>query len=148
MLTSHNKMLDAQIAQEASFSSRPPDRLPSKPESNLREHCNRVTLKDGLEDPIDPEDSPFGEGREKNIVKIKERNDGGKAVTLTENESLEIPTCFPPKFPDPCSFSIPCMVGKFKTERALYDLGVRVNLMPCSFFHRHHLRPLQPHDFH
>ena len=31
VLTTHNKMLEAQIAQKANLSSTPPERLPSKP---------------------------------------------------------------------------------------------------------------------
>ena len=37
LLTTHNKMLETQIAHQASSSSTPPGRLPSKPEQNLRE---------------------------------------------------------------------------------------------------------------
>jgi len=60
------------------------------------------------------------------MVGIKERNDGGKATTFIENEIVEIPTTFPPKLPDPGSFSIPCIVGKVEIERALCDLGASV----------------------
>ena len=38
VLTTHNRMLEAQIAQKPSFSSTPSDRLPSKPEPNPHEH--------------------------------------------------------------------------------------------------------------
>jgi len=46
-------MLDAQITQKAAFSSAPLDRLPSKPEFNLREQCNAMLLRGGkqLEGP-------------------------------------------------------------------------------------------------
>jgi len=37
VLTTHNKMLEDQIAQQVTFSSIPPGRLPSKPKSNLHE---------------------------------------------------------------------------------------------------------------
>lgn len=40
VLTTHNRMLEDQIAQKATFSSAPPVRLPSKPEPNPREHSN------------------------------------------------------------------------------------------------------------
>ena len=50
MLTTHNKMLKSQIAQQAISSSTPPGRLPSKPKPNPREQCNNVILKGGLED--------------------------------------------------------------------------------------------------
>jgi len=46
VLTTHSKILEARIAQQASFSSTLPDRLPRKPEPNPREHCNYVTLKE------------------------------------------------------------------------------------------------------
>jgi len=35
VLTTHNRILEAQIAQKASFSSMPPDILPSKPSISL-----------------------------------------------------------------------------------------------------------------
>jgi len=147
VLTTHNKALESQIAQQASFSFTPPDRLLSKPESNPHEHCNYVTLKDRVKDPIDLGDAPFKEGREINMVESKERNDGGKTVTFIENESSEIPTCFPPKLPDPGSFSIPCVMGKTEIKRALCDLGASVSLMPYCFFHMLNIGPLQPAPF-
>jgi len=47
LLTTHNKMLETQIAQQASSSSTPPGRLPSKPEQNPREQCNAIVLRSG-----------------------------------------------------------------------------------------------------
>jgi len=58
--------------------------LSSKPESNAREHCNCITLKEGNEDLREPEDIPLKEGREIIMVESKERNDGGKPITFTE----------------------------------------------------------------
>ena len=43
----HNKMLEAQIAQKASFSSKTPNKLPSKPELNPSEQCNALILNGG-----------------------------------------------------------------------------------------------------
>jgi len=37
LLTSHNKMLETQIAHQAGSFSTPPGRLPSRPEQNPRE---------------------------------------------------------------------------------------------------------------
>jgi len=51
-------------------------------------------LKEGVEDPINPNDTPFEEGREIIMLESKERNDGGKAITFIKNESLEIPHIF------------------------------------------------------
>jgi len=100
-------------------------------------------LKEGVEDPSDPEDIPFEEGKEIIMVESKERNDVGKAVTFIKNESLEIPTVFPAKLRDLGSFSIPCIVGKVEIKRGLCDLGANVNLMSYSLFHMLHLRSLQ-----
>ena len=57
LLTTHNKMLETQIAQQASSSSTPPGRLPSKPEQNPREQCNAIVLRSGKE-----LESPKGNG--------------------------------------------------------------------------------------
>ena len=45
MLTIHNKMLDAQITQQASYSSSPSITLPSKPKLNPSEQCNAMILR-------------------------------------------------------------------------------------------------------
>jgi len=71
-----------------------------------------------------------------------DRNDGGTTATFIENENVEIPVVFPPKLSDPGSFSIPCIMGKVESERALCDLGASISPMPYSFFYKLHLRPL------
>jgi len=134
-------MLEAQITQQASSLFIPPGRLPSKPKSNPREHCNGVTLRKGVEDP---DDILLEEGRAMIMAESNERNDGGELITFIENCSFEIPIVFPPKLPDSGSLSIPYVVGKMKIERALCDLGANVDLMPYSMFHKLHLEPLQP----
>jgi len=91
-------------------------------------------LKEEVEDSIDSEDTTIEEGREIIMVESKERNDGGKVATFIENESLDIPTIFPPKLPKPGSFSIPYVVGKVKIKRALFDLGVSISLIPYFCF--------------
>jgi len=45
VLSTHNKMLDAEIAQQASSSSTPLGRLPSKPEPNAKEQCDAMILR-------------------------------------------------------------------------------------------------------
>ena len=45
MLTTHNKILETQISQQASFLAMPSDRLPNKPEPNPREQCNTMILR-------------------------------------------------------------------------------------------------------
>jgi len=49
LLTTHNKMLETQIAQQASSSFTPPGRLLSKPEQNPRQQCNAIVLKSGTQ---------------------------------------------------------------------------------------------------
>jgi len=105
-----------------------------------------LPFQEGVENPIDPKDTASEDGREIIMVKSKERNNGSKAVTFIKNESLEITTFFPPKLPDPGSFSIPCM-GKVEVARALYNLGASVSLVPYSLFHRLYLGLLQPTPF-
>jgi len=104
VLTTYNRMLKAQIAQIATSSSTPPDRLPSKPEPNPCEHCNCVAMKEEQEDLTNPEDTPLEKGREIIMAGNKERNNDGKTVTFEDNDTVEIPTIFPPKLPDPGSF--------------------------------------------
>lgn len=45
ILATHSKMLESQIATQASSQPTPPRRLPSQPETNPREHCNAITLR-------------------------------------------------------------------------------------------------------
>jgi len=49
---------------------------------------------------------------------------------------------FPPKLPNPGSFSIPCIIGKVEIDSGLCDLGASVSIMPYSLFHKLYLGPL------
>jgi len=73
VFTIHNKMLEAQIAQKATFLSTPPDRLLSKPEPNPRKHCNCVTMKEKEEDLTYNEDTPMEKVREIIMAGNKEK---------------------------------------------------------------------------
>jgi len=140
-------MLEAQIAQEVSSSFKCPSRLPSELESNPCDHCNCVTFKEAVEDPSNPADIQFEKGSKIIMVESKETNDGGKPMTFLENESLEIPTIFQPKLPDPGSFSITFVKGTVEIKRALCDLGASISLMSDSLCHKLHLGSLQPRLF-
>jgi len=63
----------------------------------------------------------------------KEKNDRDKPMTFREKGSFKIPNVFPPKLPNLGSFSIPCVVGKVKIDRALCDLSASVSLIPSLF---------------
>ncbi|CAM8964155.1 unnamed protein product [Rhodiola kirilowii] len=46
-MSTHNKMLENQIAQQASSSARHPGKLPSKPDFHQNEHVNAISLRSG-----------------------------------------------------------------------------------------------------
>ncbi|XP_050890655.1 uncharacterized protein LOC127096078 [Lathyrus oleraceus] len=50
----------------------------------------------------------------------------------------------PHKLKDPGSFSIPCVIGKFVIDKALYNLGASVSLMPLSICERLKLGEVRP----
>ncbi|KAM1495945.1 hypothetical protein ACFXTO_030606 [Malus domestica] len=55
-------------------------------------------------------------------------------VMLSETVSAVLQRKLPPKLKDPGSFTVPCIIGERKFERALLDLGASVNLMPYSAY--------------
>ena len=81
LLTTHNKMLEIQIAQQASSSSTLPGRLPSKPEQNHREQCNAIRLRSGKE-----LESPKGTS-EIEVEKEKQTNKG--LISLPHESEIE-----------------------------------------------------------
>jgi len=93
-------------------------------------------------DLTDPEVVPMEEGRKIIMARSKERNNCDKTATFEENDTVKFPTIFSPKLPNTGSSSIPCIMGKVEVERALYDLGTSINIMPYSLFHKLHLGPL------
>jgi len=95
VLTTHNKMLKDQIAQQVTPSSTPPGKLLSKPKSNPHKQCNGVTLKKRVEDF---EDMTLEEGREVIMVESKEKNDEGEPITFREKDSFESRKSFPLNF--------------------------------------------------
>jgi len=99
-------------------------------------------MKENEEDLTDSEEVPIEEGREITMAGSKESNYCGKTAIFVENGSIQIPTIFPPKRPNPGSFSMPCVVGKVEIKRGLCDLGASVSIMPYSLFHKLHGGPL------
>ena len=49
LLSTHNKILEIQIVQQATSFTTPPGRLSSMPEQNLREQCNAIVLRSGTQ---------------------------------------------------------------------------------------------------
>jgi len=80
LLIGHNKMLDPNC-QQASPSSTPSSRLPSKPELNPREHCNAIGLRSGIQ-LEGPKDASIG-------VDSQKEDDKGVISLSSENEPQE-----------------------------------------------------------
>ncbi|XP_020266173.1 uncharacterized protein LOC109841631 [Asparagus officinalis] len=68
----------------------------------------------------------------KEVLSNKRKLEEYETVTLTEECSAIIQNKLPPKLKDPGSFSIPCVIGNVSINRAMYDLGASVSLMPMS----------------
>jgi hypothetical protein len=67
-----------------------------------------------------------------------------KKVILTEQVSSLIQHSTPPKFKDPGTPTISCVIGNTEIERALLDLGAGVNLLPYSVYQQLGLGELKP----
>ena len=50
----------------------------------------------------------------------------------------------PPKLKDPGCFIIPCVIGGTQFDRALYDIGASISLMPYSIYKNLNLEELKP----
>ena len=133
VLTTHNKMLEAQIAQQATSSSTPVYliNLSLTPMSSVTV-LPHMTLE---------------EDKEVIMAKSEEKNDEVEPIMFREKDSFQFPKVFPPKLPNPSSFSISCAVGKVKINIVLRDLDASISLIPYSMFHKLYLRPLQLASF-
>ncbi|XP_078179610.1 uncharacterized protein LOC144573733 [Carex rostrata] len=80
----------------------------------------------------------------KDILSNKRKLEECSTVALTEECSAVLQNKLPRKLKDPGSFSIPCVIGNTKFERALCDLGVSVSFMPLSVFEKLGLGELEP----
>ncbi|XP_019189873.1 PREDICTED: uncharacterized protein LOC109184332 [Ipomoea nil] len=155
-ISAHNKMLENQLANQASTSStKVTGKLPASTE-NPREHMNAITTRSGkqLLDPPYPNSEQFvkknleaenekvnedviAQDKEDEIqeiepVKKHRRSEDRETVAVSEECSALIQNKLLPKLRDPGSFSIPCVIGGSLVERALCDLWASVTLMPYS----------------
>ena len=80
----------------------------------------------------------------KDIFSRKRRLSEFETVNLTEECSAILKRKLPHKLKDLGSFTIPCKIGNSMFERALYDLGASINLMPLSIFRRLGLGEARP----
>ncbi|XP_042059410.1 uncharacterized protein LOC121803901 [Salvia splendens] len=65
-------------------------------------------------------------------------------INLTENCSALLQRKLPAKQKDPGCFTVDCLIGGYKVENALCDLGASINLMPLSVFKQMNIGTLKP----
>ncbi|KAJ9178593.1 hypothetical protein P3X46_010467 [Hevea brasiliensis] len=142
-LAPHNKMLENQITQQASSSSKVAGKLPSQPEMNPREHCKAITLRSGRT-LVQPEklyiNIPFTEALSqmpsyakflKEILLKKRKPEDYETVALTKECSVILQNKLPPKLKDP-------------GNKALGYFGASVSLMPLSICKKLEIGELTP----
>ena len=80
----------------------------------------------------------------KEILSKKRKIAEEGVVNLTATCSAVIQKNLPEKMKDPGSFTIPCTIGGVEIQKALYDSGASINLMPLSVARRLSLGSLLP----
>ena len=80
----------------------------------------------------------------KEILSKKRKIAEEGVVNLTATCSAVIQKKLLEKMKDPGSFTIPCTIGGFEIQKALYDSGASINLMPLSVARRLSLGELTP----
>ncbi len=80
----------------------------------------------------------------KEILLKKRKLENYGTVALTEECSAILQNKLPPKLKDPGSFSIPCLIGDKKIDKALCNLGANVSLMPLSICKKLDIGELKP----
>ncbi|KAJ9177003.1 hypothetical protein P3X46_012259 [Hevea brasiliensis] len=124
-------MLENQITQQASSSSKATCKLPSQPEMNPREHCKVEPIEETIEKSKDQaekkeEEMPSYAKFLKEILSKKRKLEDYGIIALTEECSAIQQNKLPPKLKDPGSFSIPCLIGNKKIDKALCDLEASI----------------------
>ena len=71
----------------------------------------------------------------KDIISHKSKLEDYGLVSLIE-ESKAMYSKSPLKLKDPGSFTVPCVIGGTHFDKALYDIGASVSLMPYSIYKR------------
>ncbi|KAL2240224.1 UNVERIFIED_CONTAM: hypothetical protein Sindi_0663600 [Sesamum indicum] len=64
-------------------------------------------------------------------------------VSMGENISAILQRKLPLKCNDPCTFSIPCKIGKIRIEKAMCDLVASINIMPLTIYESLNVGPLK-----
>ncbi len=66
----------------------------------------------------------------KEILSKKRKLEDYETVAMMEECSVILQNKLPSKLEDPRSFSIPCLISNMNIDKALWDLGTSVSLMP------------------
>ncbi|XP_075103775.1 uncharacterized protein LOC142178341 [Nicotiana tabacum] len=72
----------------------------------------------------------------KEILSSKRKLEEVYVVMLTEKCNVILQNKLPQKLGDPDSFTIPCTLAGVYFEKAFYDYGASINLMPFSIFRK------------
>ena len=79
----------------------------------------------------------------KKLCTTKKRIREKEVVHVSENVSAMLERNLPPKWKDPGSFTIPCVIGNTRFKHAMLDLGASINAMPYSVYASMNLRELK-----
>ena len=80
----------------------------------------------------------------KDLDTIKRKQSVKKNIYLASQVSAIIRNDLPPKFKDPSTPTISCVIGERKINNALRDLGSSVNLLPYTIYQQLGLGDLKP----
>ena len=80
----------------------------------------------------------------KDVMSKKRKLHEFETVKLTEECSAILQRKLPQKLKDPGSFTIPCVIGGSRINKALCDLGASINLMPFSIYRTLELGEVKP----
>ncbi|RYR34380.1 hypothetical protein Ahy_A10g049208 [Arachis hypogaea] len=82
----------------------------------------------------------------KELLPRKSSLKGGQTIVMNKECSALIQPELPTKRRDPGSFHIPCAIGETLFDRARYNLGASINLMPLSLVKRMQINEILPTD--
>ncbi|XP_075478895.1 uncharacterized protein LOC142519751 [Primulina tabacum] len=80
----------------------------------------------------------------KDVISKKRKLQEFETVKLTEECNAILQRKLPQKLKDPGSFTIPCVIGGYRVNRALCDLGASINLMSFSIYKTLELGEVKP----
>ncbi|KAL0284271.1 UNVERIFIED_CONTAM: hypothetical protein Sangu_2835500 [Sesamum angustifolium] len=70
----------------------------------------------------------------KELCTYKSKLRGNERVSMVENVSAILQRKLPPKCEDPGMFAITCKIENFGIDKAMFDLGASINVMPLAIY--------------